>query len=61
MQEDGRVIVNYQPRRGLPNFWRMVFVNPRVEEDDLQFVIDETERYSQIVGRNDAILEAQNI
>lgn len=43
MMARGVCLVNYQPRQGLPNFWRMVFTNPNADLTDLKCVLDETE------------------
>jgi glutamate/tyrosine decarboxylase-like PLP-dependent enzyme len=50
MMAKGTLLVNYQPRQGLPNFWRMVFTNPNATEADLKFVLDETEAIAKELG-----------
>ena len=50
MMSRGNVLVNYQPRQGLPNFWRMVFTNPDATVEDLAFVLDETAAISEEIS-----------
>ena len=38
--ENGSMMCGFQAVCGLPNFWRMVFSNPRVAEAELEAVLD---------------------
>ncbi|KJE94528.1 glutamic acid decarboxylase isoform 67 [Capsaspora owczarzaki ATCC 30864] len=43
MQYRGSMMIGYQPLDDFPNFFRMVFSNPAVTEEDIQFILDEIE------------------
>jgi len=53
MMARGNLLVNYQPRQGLPNFWRMVFTNPDATDEDLAYVLDETAAIAEEIAAED--------
>ena len=45
MLEDGKIMISYQPHGSLPNFFRIVFINPLVTFSDLDKVIELIDEY----------------
>jgi hypothetical protein len=41
MMRAGTTMVNYQPDKDKPNFFRMIISNPAITKDDLEFLISE--------------------
>ena len=46
MQVKGSLLVNYSPLpdHGLPSFFRPVIIQPKVQDEDLLFMLDEIDR-----------------
>jgi hypothetical protein len=47
MMKTGTVMVGYQPLDDKPNFFRMIISNAASEKIDLDFMLDEIERFGQ--------------
>jgi glutamate/tyrosine decarboxylase-like PLP-dependent enzyme len=47
MQREGKALVGYQPIAGLPNCWRMIFINPEVSWEDVEFTMELIARYGE--------------
>ncbi|KAM9308276.1 glutamate decarboxylase 1-like [Gastrophryne carolinensis] len=50
MMEDGTLMVNYQPLKDRPNFFRVVFSNSATKKSDIDFLLDEIERLGKDLG-----------
>ena len=49
MQREGTAMVGFQPLGGLPNFFRMLFINPAVTREDVEAVLALIDRYGREV------------
>jgi glutamate decarboxylase len=47
MLEDGEMMISYQTNKWLPNFFRMIIVNPKVTHEHLDYVVS----YLQDIGK----------
>ena len=45
MQMSGTIMVGYQPLRNLPNFFRMIFTSSNVTRNDVDFLLNEIQKY----------------
>lgn len=49
MQRDGHALVGYQPVDGGPNSWRMIFINPEVNWEDVERTMSMIASFSEAV------------
>jgi glutamate/tyrosine decarboxylase-like PLP-dependent enzyme len=47
MQREGEAMVGYQPISGGPNAWRMLFINPAVTWDDVEYTMELISKYGR--------------
>ncbi len=51
MQREGTAMVGFQPLDDLPNFFRMLFINPVVTPQDIDDVLTLIDCYGQDLGQ----------